>query len=347
MNSPISDARFLWRNKDIAGVKLEVGLQGESRAGKKWACGVECSFDNTESFSCKIVSGLKDAIDLYESDEGIHFGFLQPMSGIATIEDKTDSGVCKKETWEGRTAEVLRNICYDILNPEISDDKPGNNLKRWDKLKGAIKTMFGSELQQPEYIKATGLIQLEYIESGIKYDISSGGRGFQQTLLLFAYMYANPGTILLLDEPDAHLEVIRQREVFQKINEVANELNSQIIIASHSEVVLDEAADASKIIAIIENRTFELNVAAPQLSLRNLKKSLTEIGWEKYFLARTKGHILYLEGSTDLQMLQTFALKLKHKVASPLLRVNVQYTSNNVPNTAVSILQPFKLFFLN
>jgi len=50
-------------------------------------------------------------------------------------------------------------------------------------------------------------------------------------------MYANPNTILLLDEPDAHLEVIRQREAFQLINKLANGMNSQIIIASHSEVV--------------------------------------------------------------------------------------------------------------
>jgi hypothetical protein len=76
-----------------------------------------------------------------------------------------------------------------------------------------------------------------------------------------------------------------------------------------------------------------------------MKKSLTEIGWEKYFLARTKGHILYLEGSTDLQMLQTFAFKLKHKVALLLLKVNAQYTSDNVPNTAVSNFTSLQAIF--
>jgi predicted ATPase len=64
-------------------------------------------------------------------------------------------------------------------------------------------------------------------------------------------MYAKPGNVFLLDEPDAHLEVIRQREVFQRINEVASETNSQLLIASHSEVVLDEAAEASEVIALI------------------------------------------------------------------------------------------------
>ncbi len=196
--------------------------------------------------------------------------------------------------------------------------------------------MFGTDLLKPEFSKATGLIQLEYTEDKIRYDISSGGRGFQQTLLLLSYMYANPNTILLLDEPDAHLEVIRQREAFQLINQVANDMNSQIIMASHSEVVLDEAADASKIIALIENNVFELNESSSPQKIRHIKKALTEIGWEKYYLARAKKHVLYLEGSTDLQMLLHFANKLNHKV-EPLLRVaNVQYTADNVPGTALN-----------
>jgi energy-coupling factor transporter ATP-binding protein EcfA2 len=196
--------------------------------------------------------------------------------------------------------------------------------------------MFGARLEQPEYTKSTGLISLEYTENGIRYDISSGGRGFLQTLLLFAYMFANPNAILLLDEPDAHLEVVRQRELFHKIHEIAGATNSQILIASHSAVVLEEAAEDSKVVALIENHAIPLNVSTKSQSIRYIKKALTEIGWEKYYLAKVKGHVLYLEGSTDREMLCVFANKLKHKV-EPLLRsANIYYTADNVPNTAVS-----------
>ena len=41
-------------------------------------------------------------------------------------------------------------------------------------------------------------------KSGVELDLSSAGRGLQQTLLLLAYLYANPNTAVLLDEPDAH-----------------------------------------------------------------------------------------------------------------------------------------------
>lgn len=49
--------------------------------------------------------------------------------------------------------------------------------------------------------------------AGVQLDLSASGRGQQQTLLLLAHMTANPGSVLLLDEPDAHLEILRQRQI--------------------------------------------------------------------------------------------------------------------------------------
>jgi AAA15 family ATPase/GTPase len=353
LNSPIADARFLWRNRKVTykneqghtkHIKLEVELQGEDN-GAAWVCKAEFEFSNTESFSCRVTSGLKEIIELYNSDKGIHFGFLQPMSGMSTNEDKLTQGSIERKLGEGKTAEVLRNICFEILYPDTPHPKGYDPEEKWEKLRKGVKSMFGADLLKPEFIKATGIIQLEYTDDGIRYDISSAGRGFQQTLLLLAYMYANPNTILLLDEPDAHLEVIRQREAFQLINDIANDMNSQLIVASHSEVVLEEAAEASKVVAIIENQIFELNEASSAQKLRSIKKALTEIGWEKYYLAKSRKHVLYLEGSTDLQMLQCFALKLNHPV-EPLLRgANVQYTSDNVPGTAINNFASLKEIF--
>ncbi len=48
---------------------------------------------------------------------------------------------------------------------------------------------------------------MNYHERGSVLDLSSSGRGLQQTLLILAYLYANPGAVLLFDEPDAHLEI--------------------------------------------------------------------------------------------------------------------------------------------
>ena len=355
LTSPIDDTRFLWRNKiafkntpesDLSvyeNIPLLITLSGENN-GVSWSCPIEFIWLNAESIDCRFWGNISQFANLYESGQGTHFGFLQPMSGLTTQEDLLTPGAIARRLGEGRTAEVLRNVCYQILHPETVMQMKSNVEANWTKLKQALQKMFGAELHEPEYSRITGLLQLSYSENGIRYDISSAGRGFQQTLLLLAYMYANPGTTLLLDEPDAHLEVIRQREAFQLINAVANETQSQLIIASHSEVVLDEAADASNIIAVIDSQAIELNPARHQKQIGYLKKALTEIGWERYYLARLKKHVLYLEGSTDLEMLKKFAEKINANALSFLEKANVQYTAHNVPGTAINSFLALKEF---
>ena len=94
-------------------------------------------------------------------------------------------------------------------------------------------------------------------------------------LAVLYYLYSYPGRIILIDEPDAHLEVIRQREIYNLLIEVAKEQNSQLIIASHSEVVLQQAGDADTVVAIFGNQTRNLNT---NQEISQFKKSLTEKG---------------------------------------------------------------------
>jgi len=268
LNSPVEDTCFLWTSKKTSlstngnkHVIVSIEVEGLDE-GKQWACQAEFYYNNSESFSCGITKGLSEITALYNKDRLIHFGFLQSMSGISTTEDKLTRGSIERRLGEGKTAEVLRNICYEILYPESPRGTDYNPELSWNKLKKIIKSMFGVDLLEPEYIKSLGVIKFEFVENKITYDISLGGRGFLQTILLFAYMVSNPNTVLLLDEPDAHLEVIRQRDIFQRMNELTQETHSQIIIASHSEVILDEAADVSSIIALIENQATPLNTSA-------------------------------------------------------------------------------------
>ncbi|MEZ0610667.1 AAA family ATPase [Fibrella sp. WM1] len=348
LNNPINDTALLWREKNHAeydeeidfisqDIPIKINIFGDNK-NLNWLCQAIFRFNNTESIECELSGSIELLTELYHDHQLPHFGFLQPMSGLATEEDLLTPGAIARRLGEGRTAEVLRNLCYQILHPETVSQALPDPVKSWQNLCIAIQKMFGAELQEPTYSRANGLLQLTYTENNIQYDITSAGRGFQQTLLLLAYMYANPGTTLLLDEPDAHLEVIRQREIFQLINAVANETGSQLIIASHSEVVLDEAADASNIIAVIDSQAIELNSSESQKrkQINYLKKALTDIGWERYYLARLKKHILYLEGSTDLQMLKQFAHQLQHPAEAFLQQANVHYTANNVPHQATA-----------
>ncbi len=294
----------------LVGISVEGILQGEL-----WTAGFEFDYANEESFYCRPLRlNDEERMPVPEAAGNVRIAFLPPMSGMSSAETKLDPGAINVRMGEGRTAEVLRNLCYLVLQiPE-----------KWRRLEDAMKELFGIQLLKPEYIPERGEIMMRYKDRrGISLDLSSSGRGQQQTLLLMAHMYANPGAVLLLDEPDAHLEILRQRQIYQILTDTAMQTGSQIIAASHSEVILNEAADRDIVIAFV-GKPHRMDDRSSQVM-----KSLKEIGFEHYYQAEETGWVLYLEGSTDLAVLRAFAEKLNHTAAwEALQRPFVHYVLN-------------------
>ena len=245
------------------------------------------------------------------------------MSGLAEREHRKEPGEISVLIGEGQTAQVLRNLCWQLYS---RDDK-----KAWIDLVERINSLFHITLQNPVYVTERAELSLTYRErSGVELDLSSSGRGCQQVLLLLSYMLANPGAVLLLDEPDAHLEILRQRDVYNLLTEIAAANGSQIIAASHSEVVLQEAAERDVVIAFV-GKPHRIDTR----SRSQVKKALESIRMADYYLAEQKGWMLYLEGSTDLAILQRLAIRLKHPARAVLNDlVPVNYLGNNKPQEA-------------
>ncbi len=158
--------------------------------------------------------------------------------------------------------------------------------------------------------------------SGTELDLTSAGRGLQQTLLLLAYMLTRPGSVLLLDEPDAHLEILRQRQIYDLLTRMAKKSRSQLVIASHSEVILDEAADRDVVVAFV-GKPHRIDDRGVQV-----RKSLKALGFDQYYQAELRGWVLYLEGSTDLAILRAFARSSDHPAAEALGSPFVHYVQN-------------------
>ena len=331
---PVPNARLLWhglhvrdifrneRGQQTQNIRIDVIVEGVDE-GRSWTCGLEFDYANEESFYCRplrLTEGRSpDRMVIPDEAGKTQIAFLPPMSGLAATETRLDHGAVNVRIGEGRTAEVLRNLCF-----RIQEESPDN----WNNLIASIGDLFGAELDPARYVVERGEVTMTYRERGATLDLSSSGRGLQQTLLLLAYMYANPGSILLLDEPDAHLEILRQRQIYQLITEVARESGSQIIAASHSEVLLNEAADRDMVIAFV-GTPHRLDGRQSQLL-----KSLNEIGFEHYYQAEQTGWVLYLEGSTDLAILRAFARRLGHTNALDSLNKLYAYYVGNQPVAA-------------
>ena len=329
---PIPGADLLWRDlhvrdvrkvngkPDTKNIRIEIIVEGITE-DKEWKSGLEFDYANEESFYCRPLrlSDEKDASRMAIPDqaEKVHVAFLPPMSGLSANETRLDDGAINVRVGEGRTAEVLRNLCYKIYEQK-------NDL--WEKLVGQIDSLFGAKLERPQYIAERGEIIMNYKEKNIQFDLSSSGRGLQQTLLLLSYMYANQGAVLLLDEPDAHLEILRQRNIYQLLVDVSRENGNQVIAASHSEVWLNEAAERDVVIAFVGN-PHQINDRGCQVL-----KALRDIGFEDYYQAEQTGWVLYLEGSTDLAILRVFAEKLNYKEATQVLERPFIHYVRNQPN---------------
>jgi predicted ATPase len=327
---PVPDANLLWRDLHVRhesvaegraetkNIRIDILVEGLGRQGI-WRCGLEFDYANEESLYCRPLRLSEEKnperMPVPEEAAEVRMAFLPPMSGLAATEVRLDAGAINVRIGEGRTAEVLRNLCY-----RIASEQP----ERWKELAARLEQLFGVRLEEPRYLVERGEIEMSYRERGVLLDLSSSGRGLQQTLLLLSYMYANPGAVLLLDEPDAHLEILRQRQIYQVLTEVARSNGNQIIAATHSEVLLNEAAGRDTVIAFV-GPPHRVDDRGAQLV-----KALREIGFEDYCLAEQTGWVLYLEGPSDLAMLRSFAETLRHEAAQAALeRPFVRYVGHD------------------
>jgi ABC-type cobalamin transport system ATPase subunit len=323
---PVPDAMMLWRDLQhkleriregasgrvftYAPIGITVGGSGNDGA---WRCAFQFQYANQESISCLPMGFAPGVIGKHFSiptgAEGVRMAFLPPMSGLTDLEFLKHPGEISYLIGQGRTGEVLRNLCYRARN-----DSPDGE-QRWASITESMQKMFGVALSEPLLSPSRASIEMTYHDrSGVELDLSCTGRGALQTLLLLAYMSVNPGAVLLLDEPDAHLEVLRQEEIYRMLSEEASRNGSQVIIASHSEVILRNAAKRDAVVAFIGKP----HRVEGQIS--QVLKALSTIRADEYEKAEMLGWVLYLEGSTDLAVLRAFAERLQHPVRECLAR---------------------------
>jgi len=328
----VPETNLLWRDLHVRDVSRKNGIQ-ETRnvcvevlvegitATVPWTFGLEFDYANAESLYCRPLHAKVDDAErrmaVPDGARGVRVAYLPPMSGLASNETRLDPGAVQVRLGEGRTADVLRNLCWRAHGGDV--ERPAS---AWTDLCDRMRTLFGVELDPPRYVAERGEIAMTYRERGKRFDLSAAGRGAQQTLLLLAYLLANPGAVVLLDEPDAHLEILRQRQVYRVIAEMAEASGSQIIAASHSEVLLNEAAGRDLVVAFV-GKPHRIDGRASQVL-----KALDRIGFDHYLQAEDRGWVLYLEGATDLEILRTFARKLDHPAFEALETAFVHYVGN-------------------
>lgn len=321
---PVQRTRYFWHNTQVRTGSRDIPLV--ITIGLWWKDRVvpfSMRFRNQgdELVYCVPDRPALDNLDFVEFAASINVELLYPMSGLETEEPILQPGRIDVLLGQGQTAQVLRNLCQLVARDAPED---------WASIVRLMKRLFAVDLGTPRET-ARGAIELLYRQPSVKepLDVSLSGRGFQQMLLIFAYLYSHKRSVLLVDEPDAHLEILRQKQVYVLLRDIATDNGSQVVLVTHSEVILEEALDS--------NLTLLLDGEADDLAAKkDIRNTLKHFGADHYVKARERGYVLYVEGSTDLDMLKALAERLNH----PVLRVwderiNAFYVQNNYPDESL------------
>ena len=254
--------------------------------------------------------------DLLETAAGINVELLYPLSGLKTEEPTLQPGRIEVLLGQGLSSQVLRNLCLNVSR---------ENPESWTYIVALMKRFFAVELGDPSE-NARGSIDLSFRQPGVKepLEVALAGRGLQQMLLILAYLHSRHRTVLLIDEPDAHLELLRQKQVYVLLREIAAQNESQVILVTHSEAILAEAMD--------RNLTLLLGGQTDNLAALEIRNVLRHYGTEHYVRALERGYVLYVEGSADLDIMRSLARILRHEVVEAWdERINAYYLQDNYP----------------
>jgi ABC-type cobalamin/Fe3+-siderophores transport system ATPase subunit len=321
---PVKRTRFFWHNTNVRAGTKEIPLTitvGIEFKGQVVALPMRFRNQGDELVYCTPDDSVVTNLEFLKHAALINVELLYPMSGLETEEPILQPGRIDVLLGQGQTAQVLRNLCLMVAKDTPSD---------WARIVQLMRRLFNVTLETPEQT-TRGAIEMRYKQLGVReaLDLSSSGRGFQQMLLIFAYLYSHKRSVLLVDEPDAHLEILRQKQVYVLLRDIAAENQSQVVMVTHSEVILDEALD--------NNLTLLMDGKADDLaSKKDIRNSLKHFGAEHYIKARERGYVLYVEGGTDVDMLRALAERLNHPVATDWDEcINSFYVQNNYPDSSL------------
>ena len=311
---PLRHTNLLWEGRRVSGPQgisgtprlIEIIVEGLTD-GEEWVCGMELQYANPELVYAR-PSGAKDmdSADIRcfppEGAKSLDIIHVPPLSGIERDEPRRDRGMQDLLVGLGRPGEVLRNLLLEIHESGHSES--------WDKLTTHVQDLFGIKLLEPAYAPTRPYIVCEYREPNHRrpLDLANAGNGTLQVLLLLAFLHARPATVILLDEPDAHQHVMLQRQVHDLIRKTARDQGGQVIIATHSEVILD-ATEPKRVLGFLGQTPRAL---ATETERDGIREALKRITTTELLLGQDAGGVLYIEGESDERILKEWARILEH-----------------------------------
>jgi predicted ATPase len=317
---PLREMNLLWFGRDTGysegekeGAKagqpklVAVTLYGRGDQGREWNLTVTIRYANKEQIYVKLADDQGNPVtEIPPGAKDVVIVHVPPFSGIGAEETGLQLGYQNRVVGQGKPGDILRNLLLEVYR---ADKEMSSGL--WRALADDVWNLFGYRLKEPQYSEATDpFIRIEYTHGTERtaFDVASAGSGFHQVLTLLGFFYARPASVLLLDEPDAHLHVILQRQVYDLIRSVARRRKCQLLVSTHSEIILEDTG-AEQILSFY-GPPHRLTIDTHRDQVREALKRLSSLD---ILAAENNQNILYVEDELDFKILAEFARVCTHK----------------------------------
>ena len=285
--APLPDFPHLWRNQ-LVNEPICLSLE---TAG--WHVGFEIVWSGTQLAHVRPAKDVSEGHLEVAREHPPTVVYVPPVSRLPVTEPPVTEDGIRARLQRGRIFEVLRNVLVSISRDSA----------RWARLQEVVQGFFGYELLPPS-AGVDVIAHFRHRPDERSYDLGVAASGFLQVLASYAALLFEEASVVLIDEPDAHLHLLLQEKTYRRLRDFAAHTKSQLLVATHSEVIVRTAPhEHLRLLSKSGLRTIGTN--------KNIGE-LLRLDNEVLMLAETEPGILYVEDESDLNDLREWARVLDH-----------------------------------
>lgn len=176
--------------------------------------------------------------------------YVPGLAGIPQVEEYRSESVIRRGVAGGDANLYLRNVLLLI-------ERQG----RLDRLKALVETVFpqfGIQIEFDETLHVHIDVEVWHAgDGGHRCPLELAGTGVLQALQIFSYVTLFEPSLLLLDEPDAHLHPDNQGLLATTLQVISLETTTQVILSTHSRHLVEALQGEANFVWLKDGRVVE------------------------------------------------------------------------------------------
>lgn len=311
---PVAQLRDLWPG-------------GKMRKGNEWIpASLELTLTSGHTLGFSIIGPWNAATSRID-DEALKKMNSIPASIIQGFLSKPPEfvpasiGIVAEEEWRtparrtalassGRHNEIVRNYLSELTEEQRAE------------LDEILEKYFSAKIDVPKFDeKSDQFLTATYLGKDADHDLYSAGGGFLQVVEVLAFIFrGNPG-VVLLDEPDSHLNSSLQHALIDILESLATAKGFQVLLATHSKEIINYV-DPSRLLPV-DRLARSASPLSNETSTVTVLKELGAIDNADAYQIVKRQMILAVEGPTDRELLPKLAAKLGYTIFDGPTRISL------------------------